>query len=78
MAVLIKRKKLIELEETEEIIVDAPTVADAVRILKSTKEEDVLKMFEIQSREIGKPCIKASYIDVDECKIIPSQIKLDI
>ena len=38
MAVLIKRKKLIEFEETEEIIVDAPTVADAIRILKSTKE----------------------------------------
>lgn len=78
MAVLIKRKKLIELEEIEEIIVDAPTVADAVRILKSTGEENVSTEFEIKSKTTGARCVKASYIDVDECKIIPSQTKLDI
>ena len=78
MAVLIKRKKLIEFEETEEIIVDAPTVADAIRILKSTREEDIPGVFEIKSNTLGSKCVKASYIDVDECKIIPSQTKLDI
>ncbi|NTW91466.1 MAG: hypothetical protein HGA35_06030 [Erysipelotrichaceae bacterium] len=78
MAVLIKRKKLIEYEETEEIIVDAPTVADAIRILKSTREEDIPGVFEIKSNTLGSEYVKASYIDVDECKIIPSQTKLDI
>ena len=78
MAVLIKRKKLIEFEETEEIIVDAPTVADAIRILKSTREEDIPGVFEIKSYTLGSKYVKASYIDVDECKIIPSQTKLDI
>lgn len=78
MAVLIKRKKLIELEEIEEIIVDAPTVADAVRILKSTREEDIPSVFKVIVKPIENRYVKASYIDVDECKIIPSQTKLDI
>lgn len=78
MAVLIKRKKLIEFEETEEIIVDAPTVADAVRILKSTREEDIPSVFKVRVQPIENRYVKASYIDVDECKIIPSQTKLDI
>lgn len=78
MAVLIKRKKLIEFEELEEIIVDAPTVADAVRILKSTGEDKISTEFEVKSKTHGARHIKASYIDVDECKIIPSQTKLDI
>ena len=78
MSVLIKRKKLIEFEETEEIIVDAPTVADAIRILKSTREDDIPGVFEIKSNTLGSKYVKASYIDVDECKIIPSQTKLDI
>lgn len=78
MAVLIKRKKLIEFEETEEIIVDAPTVADAIRILKSTGEESISTEFEIKSNTPENKYVKASYIDVDECKIIPSQTKLDI
>ena len=78
MAVLIKRKKLIEFEETEEIIIDAPTVADAIRILKSTREEDIPGVFEIKSNTLGSKYVKAGYIDVDECKIIPSQTKLDI
>lgn len=78
MAVLIKRKKLIEFEETEEIIVDAPTVADAIRILKSTGEDNISTEFEIKSNTLGSKYVKASYVDVDECKIIPSQTKLDI
>ena len=70
MAVLIKRKKLIEFEEAEEIIVDAPTVADAIRILKSTKEEDIKNIFKYKVSKIGEPEVKASFIDIDNCEII--------
>ena len=70
MAVLIKRKKIVQTSELEEITVDAPTVADAIRILKSTKEEDIENIFKYRVSKIGEPEVKASFIDIDNCEII--------
>ena len=70
MAVLIKRKKIVQTSELEEITVDAPTVADAIRILKSTKEEDIKNIFKYRVSKIGEPEVKASFIDIDNCEII--------
>lgn len=72
MAILIRRRKVTQISELEEIIVDAPTLADAMRILKSTKEEDISTTFRYKSSVIGKPELKSSFIDVDECEKIPN------
>lgn len=70
MSILIRRKRIIQTSELEEITVDAPTIADAIRILKSTKEDEVKNTFGYKSSQVGGPEVKASFIDVDNCEII--------
>lgn len=70
MPILIRRKRIIQTSELEEITVDAPTITDAIRILKSTKEDEIKNTFGYKSFPIGDPEVKASFIDVDNCEII--------
>jgi len=78
MAVLIRRDRLVEFLISEEIVIDAPTVADGIRILKSTSQDKVNSTFQVNELDVKFVQNGSSFINSDKCKIIPTQIKLNV
>lgn len=78
MAVLIRRDRLVEFLISEEIIIDAPTVTDGIRILKSTSQDKVNSTFQVNELDIKFVQNGSSFINPDKCKIVPTQTKLNV
>lgn len=73
MPVLIKRKRVIKVSQTQEIIINAETVNDAIMMLRVVREEDIENVFKCKTINENNVELILSTIDADDCIVLSKE-----